>query len=82
MALIDSLRKLVAREFEVDLKLVTPETVIDEDLGGKSKGIDLFEFWDEIEQKYGLCIAFQELTVQQLADRIREHRMQWWRRLF
>jgi acyl carrier protein len=82
MAIIDSLRKLVAREYGVDVKLVTPETLLDETMGGKSAGVDLYEFYYDVEQKYGLAIGYDELTVKQLADLIEEHRKatKWWKR--
>jgi len=84
MPFIDSLRKLVAREYGVDVKDVTPETLLDETLGGNSDGVDLYEFYDEVEQKYGLAIGYDLLTVQQLADLISENRKatRWWRRRF
>ncbi len=73
MALEERVKKIIVDQLGVDEKEVTPEASFIDDLGADS--LDLVEMIMEMEEKFGVEIADEELekirTIQDVVDFIR-----------
>lgn len=69
--LYTQVRQLVAEEYGVDVEVVTPDTDLDDDLGGRGDGIDIWEFLWSLEVRFKIDIPLSAVgTVKDLADGI------------